>query len=141
VRYWDSSALASLCLGQSASNALAVLLSSDDGVVLWWGTRVETESAVARLRRLGELDDGSETEARGLFAQVFALAAEVGPVEEVRSLACRLVQVHLLRAADALQLAAALVWADRDPSGMGFVCLDRGLREAARREGFDVAPR
>jgi hypothetical protein len=45
-----------------------------------------------------------------------------------------------LRAADALQLAAALVWCQGDPLQHGFVCLDQRLREAARREGFTALP-
>lgn len=60
---------------------------------------------------------------------------------EVRNQAIRLLGLHPLRAADALQLAAALVWADRRPRGHPFVCLDAGLREAAHAEGFSVLPK
>jgi hypothetical protein len=55
--------------------------------------------------------------------------------------AIRLVRVHGLLAADGLQLAAALAWAENRPSGREFVCLNPRLREAARREGFLVMPR
>ena len=48
------------------------------------------------------------------------------------------VRVHPLRAADSLQLAAALASAEEDPSGVGFVCFDIRLNEAASREGFTV---
>ena len=41
---------------------------------------------------------------------------------------------------DSLQLAAALVWADHRPTGLGFACLDRRLRRAAAQEGFEVLP-
>jgi uncharacterized protein len=44
--------------------------------------------------------------------------------------------VHPLRAADALQLAAAVVAAERDPPSLEFVSLDDRLLEAASREGF-----
>jgi hypothetical protein len=47
---------------------------------------------------------------------------------------------HPLRAADALQLAAALVWTGEAAAGEAFVCLDERLRDAARREGFEVLP-
>ena len=40
---------------------------------------------------------------------------EVLPAEAVREQAARLLRLHPLRAADALQLAAALVWADSPP--------------------------
>jgi hypothetical protein len=48
--------------------------------------------------------------------------------------------VHPLRAADALQLAAALVWVEEQPHGEGFVSLDGRLRDAAAREGFTLVP-
>jgi hypothetical protein len=50
----------------------------------------------------------------------------------------RLLRLHALRAADALQLAAAIVLADFDPKTLPFVTLDRHLGAAARREGFEV---
>jgi predicted nucleic acid-binding protein len=57
------------------------------------------------------------------------------PSQEVRDQARRVLRVHPLRAADALQLAAALVW-----KGRHFVCFDQRLREAAQREGFRLFP-
>lgn len=44
------------------------------------------------------------------------------------------------RAADALQLAAALIACDEQPSLPPFVALDHRLADAARREGFRVLP-
>jgi hypothetical protein len=58
----------------------------------------------------------------------------------VKSIAIRLLRVHALRAADALQLAAALVWADGVPSGSVLHTHDRRLATAAEREGFEVRP-
>ncbi len=49
-------------------------------------------------------------------------------------------KTHPLSAADALQLAAGLLWADGRPAHHDFVCLDQRLREAAQREGFRVLP-
>jgi len=56
----------------------------------------------------------------------------------VRETAARLLRVHLLRSADALQLAAALVACDHRPHAWQFVCLDARLCAAAEREGFKV---
>ena len=47
---------------------------------------------------------------------------EVQPTETVRDLAESLVQRHPLRAADATQLAAALIWCKRQPRNRAFVC-------------------
>ena len=63
---------------------------------------------------------------------------EVAPGEAVRAIAQRLLRVHPLRAVDALQLAAAIVAAGRDPASLEFVCLDDRLADAATREGFRV---
>jgi predicted nucleic acid-binding protein len=63
----------------------------------------------------------------------------VPPTEEVRRRASRLLAVHALRAGDALQLGAALVFA-AEVQGVGFVCLDDRLREAASKEGFRILP-
>jgi predicted nucleic acid-binding protein len=65
---------------------------------------------------------------------------QVSPAEELRDRAIRLLDLHPLSAADALQLAAALDWCGEHTAGAGFVCLDQRLRAAAMREGFDVYP-
>jgi len=61
---------------------------------------------------------------------------EVQPVEAVRRTAMRLLRVHNLRAADSLQLAAALTACEGNPASLPFVCLDQRLRLAAERRGF-----
>jgi hypothetical protein len=140
LRVWDTSAVLPLLWREEGGDALQAVLAADGDMAVWWGTKVEAASAICRLRRSGGVDERS---ASRLLTQVEALisaAYEVQPVEEVRAAACRMLRVHELRAADALQLAAALVWADHQPAGMGFVCLDRQLRAAAEREGFDVHP-
>lgn len=64
--------------------------------------------------------------------------SEILPGENVRKAALRMLMLHPLRAAEALQLAAALVWTSGAPDGCDFVCLDRRLNEAARKEGFRI---
>jgi hypothetical protein len=90
------------------------------------------------VERTNELSsDGADA----AFARLDALAAswlQVEPSDEIRETARRLLRVHPLRAADALQLAAAIVAAERRPPTMTFVTLDRDLRTAAAREGFVV---
>ena len=56
----------------------------------------------------------------------------------VKEAACRLLRVHALRAADAMQLGAALAWADGSARGLVVHTLDRRLALAAEREGFAV---
>jgi len=48
----------------------------------------------------------------------------------------RLLRIHPLRAADAFQLAAALVACEERPAGFSFLTGDERLGEAAENEGF-----
>lgn len=82
-----------------------------------------------------EVDDALER-----LAVLIENWAEVRPTDEARVKAERLLFLHDLKTADAMQLAAALLWCGDDPRSAEFVCQDRRLRAAARREGFTVLP-
>ena len=109
-------------------------------MVVWWATPIECRSALARLQREGGLREEDAGEARAPLERMEAHWMEIRPGDPLCRQAIRCISVHGLKAADALQLAAALVWAGSDPAGQSFVCLDAKLREAARREGFTVLP-
>lgn len=49
-----------------------------------------------------------------------------------------MVESHLIRATDALQVGAALVAAGDEPGSLTFVTLDEAQAEAAEREGLRV---
>lgn len=140
MNYWDASAVVPLLVQQSASSGLERQLGREGDVVTWWGTPLECYSAIMRLQRTGLLD-GSEAD-RGLarLRELQGGWSEVVPSAEVRSLAERLLRIHPLRAADALQLAAAIRACDGDPQRLPFVCLDERLAAAARKEGFAILP-
>jgi hypothetical protein len=61
-------------------------------------------------------------------------------IEAPRLSAETLLARHPLRAADSLQLAAALAWREGHPGAASFVTLDRRLKEAAAIEGFRTLP-
>jgi hypothetical protein len=140
VKFWDASAVIPLLLREPNTHAIRKLLARDPGLVAWWGTPVECLSAFARLRRDGILTLGEERRLRGLMDRLAGEWTEVLPGNGVRTQAGRLLLRYPLRAGDSLQLAAAMVWADGNPGEREFVCLDRRLREAASREGFQVLP-
>jgi predicted nucleic acid-binding protein len=141
MSFWDTSALVSLLLFQQDAESLAAIVeANDDAPAVWWGTGLEAVSALVRLARAGEINDARASRAVQQLDNAVGRAYEVPPTEALRAEAHRAIRVHGLTAGDALQLAAALVWAEREPSGKGFVCLDRKLCEAARREGFDILP-
>ena len=140
MRFWDSSAIIPLCLEEPPSEKIRNLAEKDEDLVVWWATRVECISAMARRRREGGLTAQAERNARAALSALAAEWSEVQPSEPVRHRAERLLMVHSLRAADALQLAAALIWTEEATSEAEFVCLDQNLRDSASKEGFLVLP-
>ena len=112
--------------------------AQDPSVLAWTFSDVEMRSALCRLARDGALDAGALQEARGRVESFWATVDVVSLVDPVKVRAKRLLGLHSLCAADALQLAAALTAAYDDPFGWDFVCLDERLAAAARREGFTV---
>jgi hypothetical protein len=136
MRFWDSSAVIPLLVPEVMSGLMQKLFEGDPVIVAWWATEIECTSAIARRQRLGQLREELTAEA---FTRLSALQAgwhEVEPSEEIRESAKRLLRVHDLRAADALQLAAAFFVAEARPSTLEFISLDDRLLAAARREGF-----
>lgn len=139
MRFWDSSALVPLCLAEPATATTRNLYEGDPQMAVWWGTPVECGSAFARLRREGVLAEEQESVALSTLDSLEGLWHEIQPTAELRAQALRLLRVHALRAADALQLAAGLALAGTPPNAE-LVTLDDRLASAARREGFQVIP-
>jgi hypothetical protein len=109
-------------------------------MVVWWGTPLEARSAFAGLVRGGDMSPDERAAAVTLLGQIRGTWDEILPTERLRSLAEELPDAHRLRAADAAQLAAALVWCRERPKGRPFVCFDERLGTAARALGFFVRP-
>jgi len=138
MRFWDSSAIVPLVVAEASTRACEKWLDADPDAVLWILTRVEVISAVERRAREGSMARADRVRALADLGRIVTTASEVGDVSAVRALAPALLARHPLRAADALQLAAALVVASGDPASWTFVVLDRRLADAAEREGFQV---
>lgn len=139
MKYWDASALVSLLVEETDTAGRLALLEGDPSIVTWWGSQLECASALNRLHRERAIDAvelGQRLERLRSFAATWV---EISPRERVRARALRLLRMHPLRGADALQLAAALVACKEDPATLDFVCSDARLLQAARREGFPVA--
>jgi len=138
MRFWDSSAVVPLLVHERTSDALRRSLEGDAGLIVWWGTPVECVSAIARREREGDLPASAVSAAVARLQSLERGWVEVTPSPGVRRISLRLLRTHPLRAADSLQLAAALVAAEEDPGTLGFMCLDERLTTAAEREGFAV---
>ena len=138
VRFWDTSALVPLLVAERQTARAERWLREDVGVVVWTLTRVELLSALSRRQRQEPGAVRRLQAARRELLAAWERWSEVTAVDLVRRHAERLVERHPLRAADALQIGAALAAAEDDPAGLDFVTLDRQQALAAEREGFRV---
>lgn len=138
MRYWDTSALVPVLWSEAGSDGVLAALERDPAVVTWWATSTECMSAIARREREGAMAEAMVTDAVRRLVVAATAWEIVAPSDRVRRNAARLLRTHELRSADALQLAAALVACEDDPSSLAFVTLDRRLAHAASREGFVV---
>lgn len=138
MRFWDTSAIVPLLMDEDGTQGTTEEFERDPSMVVWWCTSIESVSAIARRERQGGLVARDITIALQRLAALSVAWQELPPTTRVRQTAERLLRVHPLRAADALQLAAAIAAADGDPSSLPFVTLDDRLARAAEREGFPV---
>jgi len=105
--FWDASALVPLCVFQQANPAVQVL-NAQYCIAVWWSTSVEMRSGFARLVRMGQLSPNEHVQALVRLDRMRSVWQEIEPSEPLREQAERLVDRFALKAADALQLAAAL---------------------------------
>lgn len=138
MKFWDASAIVPLVVDEPVRERVVTLLEADHAMAVWWATPVEVASAIARRERDGDLTLMDATAAQLRLRALERSWHQVVPTDALRNVAQRLLRVHPLRAADSLQLAAALAVAGDDPGSLEFVCLDQRLADAARKEGLDV---
>lgn len=134
--FWDASAIVPLLVVEPATRRMQALAERDPDMLAWWGSQVECISALARLERTAALGRKGMALASDRLKQLADGWHEIEPNEVVRESAMRFLRVHPLRAADALQLAAAFTAAEHRPASLQLVTLDERLADAARKEGF-----
>lgn len=135
--FWDSSALVPLCVHEATSRKAHAQLRMFLPVV-WWGTPVEIHSAIRRSHLLGNLNDPERQKGLSRLEILSRAWREILPDDELRDLSRQLLDAHDLRAADSLQLAAALIWCQRRPQRKTFLSADVRLSSAAKDQGFTV---
>lgn len=138
--FWDSSAIVPLCCQQSGSSALRQILRKKPRMVVWWSAIIEAHSALARLLRDGVLTQKDYDNAVKRLERLQTTWREITPSNKLRDVAKPLPKTYALRAMDAQQLAAALVWCWEKPKSRTFVGLDVRLNAAAQQAGFTVVP-
>ena len=140
MRFWDSSALVAIALDEKATKSVRGLVRADAELLVWILSEVEIASALWRRRRGNELTEAVRAETQRQIDLTFSNAITISDVSAVLRRARRLLAAHTLRAAHAMQLAAALLACEDDPARLPFVTLDDRLADAATREGFTVVP-
>jgi hypothetical protein len=140
VRFWDSSAIVPALVAEPSSEAIRELVRSDPEIAVWWSTPVECLGAVGRRERSEELPLAEVEKALAALAELESTWIECPPAEPIRTAARRIVRIHDVRSADALQIAAAAMLSEDRPASLPFVTLDDRQALAARREGFPVLP-
>lgn len=138
MRFWDASAIVPLLVQERRREAMLSLLAQDDVILVWWATPVECTSAIARREREGSLTAAQAVASLERLRYLKDGWHEVLPSAVLRDIAERVLRVHPLRTADSLQLAAAIIAAEREPVTLDLVSLDDRLSDAASREGFRV---
>lgn len=135
--FWDSSALVPCLVSEDRSPAMSALLGGDPSIVCWWSAPVECASALESRRRTPQnpLPEAQYQDACRRLSDLRLAVSFVEPTDQVRAKAMEYLRRYPLRAADALQLAAAFV--ARQPT---FACLDQRLCNSAVAEGFVLLP-
>lgn len=137
MTFWDASAIVPLVLSESSASPI-IGIDKESPMCVWWGTIVEAVSAIARRERAGALSAGQVAQCLSRLKELSASWMEVPPSDALRDSAQRLLRIHALRAADSLQLAAALATSVGQSHSIEFVCRDARLAEAASREGLKM---
>ena len=140
MRFWDSSAIVPLIVKEEQSTYCIQAFRTDSDILVWTMSKVEVLSAICRRMRDGVLGPDSFNAAEVRLNSLFETIYEVDAIQRVRERASRLLRVHPLRAADALQLAAVMVGTEEDVRRLPFMCFDDRLAAAARLEGYEVNP-
>ena len=138
IAFWDTSAIIPLYCNQMMSADARRLRRRFDEPVVWWGTHVEVHSGINRLLREGVLNDVQSQTALEKWRRLHARVRRIWPSDRVLGLAVSLTTEHGVRALDAFQLAAALVWCNERTRSRPFVCADKRLSAAAKDAGFDL---
>ena len=138
MKFWDASAVVPLLIAEISTRRLLTLAAEDPAMLVWWASEVECASALARAEREAAIDADGAVVAFSRLGQLKTAWHEIDPSDAVRETAVRFLRVHQLRAADALQLAAAFVAAEGRPASLELITLDDRLCTAARKEGFAI---
>ena len=137
--YLDTSALLKLYVSEEGTERVVSVAeeAAEGRIVILDLTKAEARSAIRRREREGDI---SGPDAERILRQIEDDASALFLVQPLTSAvmeeAARLIDLHPLRAYDALQLAGCLVVREATPEPVTLVCADMRLCEAAANEGL-----
>jgi predicted nucleic acid-binding protein len=137
VAFWDTSVLVALCVDQT-STPRAIWFEGKYRIAVWWATHVEIVSALAQLLRQRKITAAEYAHGKHQAEGMANLWRVIAPSAKIALDARAALERYPLRAADAMQLAAAMEWCEGQPKGNVFLTLDQRLREAASLAGFTL---
>jgi uncharacterized protein with PIN domain len=85
VIFWDSSAIVPLCVDEPSSATVKSILAGDPVAVVWWTTRRECISALARQLRDGGITPAGERQARNVLHKFASTWMEIQPTNSLRA--------------------------------------------------------
>ncbi len=135
--FWDASALAHVCVPGQITRSARELIRTDT-IAVWWSTPLEVRSVLNRVRREGAISSSAVRASWERASGLLSACLTIPPTDAVKELASAQLDRFPLKASNALQLAAALVWCKQSPRGRRFICNDRQLLTAATASGFQV---
>lgn len=138
MSFWDSSALVPLCTNEPRSVSAGKLWKQLPKKFVWWETSVEICSALARLERENLISSQKRINAEKRLDMLEKVWTEIQPHSRIKELARTFPAQYKMKAADSLQLAAALVWCNEQPKSSDFVSGDEKLVKVAEKIGFRV---
>jgi uncharacterized protein with PIN domain len=83
VIFWDSSAIIPLCVTEPSSATVKSILAGDPSAVVWWTTRTECISALARQIREGGITLAGERQARDVLHKFASTWIEIQPTNSL----------------------------------------------------------
>ena len=143
MNFWDTSALLPLFVEEETTALLRKIRLdlADEEIAISTLTPVEFFSALSRLYRERRASYEVFNEAFSRFQEQAQICQVVRNMEVMKEKALRILRVHSLKAADALQLAAAFIACSDFTQPTTLVTLDKKLADAALKEGFKVLPK
>lgn len=138
MAFWDSSALVPLCINEPRSILAGRLWKQFPKKFVWWETSVEICSALERLERETKISPAQRLRAEKRLQTLEKAWIEIQPISRIKELAKTFPVQYKLKAADSLQLAAALIWCKEKPKGKNFVSGDEKLINVAESVGFTI---